>query len=65
MNTGEFTAKERDLAEKSIIPLFFKLYIPAFVAMLTQAVYNFADKIFILWVVPPIFLLRLGNGDGI
>lgn len=43
----ELTAREKDLAYMPIRKIFFKLYIPAVVAMVVQAIYTLVDRIFI------------------
>ncbi len=41
------TDRERDLAYKPVLPLFLKLFAPALVAMIVQAIYMLVDRIFI------------------
>lgn len=43
----ELTPRERDLAYKPLLPLFFKQFIPAAVAMIVQSIYTIVDRIFI------------------
>lgn len=43
----ELTDREKDLAYMPIRRIFFKLYIPAVVAMVVQAIYTLVDRIFI------------------
>lgn len=43
----ELTDREKDLAYMPIKKIFFKLYIPAVVAMVVQAIYTLVDRIFI------------------
>lgn len=43
----ELTDREKDLAYKPLLPLFFKQFIPAAVAMVVQSIYTIVDRIFI------------------
>ncbi|MDO4799368.1 MAG: MATE family efflux transporter [Bacillota bacterium] len=43
----EMSEREKELAYKPLLPLFFKQFIPAAVAMVVQSIYTIVDRIFI------------------